>query len=228
MACRIINPKTEFPLAYDGEPFSSYHKKNEFKVGNNHLRCEVIQRARLDPNWVGSRRGNDDPPKTGSWSKNKCEEWLLNNPIKNDEDYQYILDTVTKLIQVVSFSNHKQCTVGTTQIDDLQFKPSTPVSSTLTTLENSPVILKIASPSILSPNNRSTESISSRNKVTSTSKRTGLMDPATFKLVLEHQKEYSLEDKAIQSQDPIMIAGKKEWSTFWTASTKKARKKKKG
>ena len=53
------------------------------------------------------------------------------------------------------------------------------------------------------------------------------MDPATFKLVLEHQKEYSLEDKAIQSRDPIMIAGKKEWSTFWTASTKKARKKKK-
>ena len=52
------------------------------------------------------------------------------------------------------------------------------------------------------------------------------MDPATFKLVLEHQKEYSLEDKVIQSRDPIMIAGKKEWSTFWTASTKKARKKK--
>ena len=53
------------------------------------------------------------------------------------------------------------------------------------------------------------------------------MNPATFKLVLvlEHQKEYSLQDKATQSRDPIMIAGKKEWSTFWTASTKKARKK---
>ena len=69
MAYGIINPKTGLPLAYDGEPFSSYHKKNEFKVGNNHLRCEVIQRARLDPNWVGSRRGNNDPPKSGSWSK---------------------------------------------------------------------------------------------------------------------------------------------------------------
>ena len=45
MAYGIINPKTGLPLAYDGEPFSSYPKKNEFKVGNHHLRCEVIRRA---------------------------------------------------------------------------------------------------------------------------------------------------------------------------------------
>ena len=69
MAYGIINPKTWLQLAYDGEPFSSYHKKNEFKVGNNHLHCEVIQRARLDPNWVGSRRGNDGPPKQGHGQK---------------------------------------------------------------------------------------------------------------------------------------------------------------
>ena len=31
-----------------GEPFTSYHKKNKLKVGNNHLRGEVIRRTCLD------------------------------------------------------------------------------------------------------------------------------------------------------------------------------------
>ena len=53
------------------------------------------------------------------------------------------------------------------------------------------------------------------------------MDPATFKLALEHQKEYSLQDKTILSHDPITIAQKKQWHTFWTSTTKIARKKKK-
>ena len=52
MANGIINPKSGFPFAYDEEPFISYHKKNEFKVGNIHLRCEVVRRARLDPNFI--------------------------------------------------------------------------------------------------------------------------------------------------------------------------------
>ena len=37
------------------------------------------------------------------------------------------------------------------------------------------------------------------------------MDPATFKLVLEHQKEYSVQDKTIRSHDPITIARKKQF-----------------
>ena len=135
MAYGIINPITGLPLAYDGEPFSSYPKRNEFKVGNIHLRCEVIRRARLNPNWVGSRRGNDGLPKTGSWSKNKCEKWLSNNPINNVKDYQYILETVTKLIEVVSLSIPKQYTIDTGQIDNLQFNQNTPVLSTLVTLK---------------------------------------------------------------------------------------------
>ena len=53
------------------------------------------------------------------------------------------------------------------------------------------------------------------------------MDPTTFKLVLEHQKEYSVQDKTILSHDPITIARKKQWNTFWTSTTKIARKKKK-
>ena len=98
MANGIINPKSGFPFAYDEEPFISYHKKNEFKVGNIHLRCEVVRRARLDPNFIGSKRGNSDPPKTASWPRKKCVEWLSNNPINNDKDCQYIVDTVLKLI----------------------------------------------------------------------------------------------------------------------------------
>ena len=72
MANGIINPKSGFPFAYDEDPFISYHKKNEFKVGNIHLRCEVVRRERLDPNFIGSKRGNSDPPKTASWSRKKC------------------------------------------------------------------------------------------------------------------------------------------------------------
>ena len=53
------------------------------------------------------------------------------------------------------------------------------------------------------------------------------MDPATFKLVLEHQKEYSIQDKTSGSCDPVSIARKKQWNTFWTSTTKLARKKKK-
>ena len=85
----------------------------------------------------------------------------------------------------------------------------------------------MTSSSVFLPLNRLTESNSSHNQLTSTPKRTGLMDPATFKLVLEHQKECSLQDKAILSCDRITIAGKKEWNTFWTAATKKVREKSK-
>ena len=53
------------------------------------------------------------------------------------------------------------------------------------------------------------------------------MDPATFKLILEHQKEYSIQDKSIRNGDPITIARKKQYNTFWTSTTKLARKKKK-
>ena len=46
------------------------------------------------------------------------------------------------------------------------------------------------------------------------------MDPAIFKLLLKHQKEYSVQDKTILSHDPITIAQKKQWDTFWTSTTK--------
>ena len=81
MAYRIINPGTGLPFFFDREPFISYHKKSELKVGNNHLRCEVVRRAQLEPNWVGVRWGNNDQPKPMSWSKPKCLEWLSHNPI---------------------------------------------------------------------------------------------------------------------------------------------------
>ena len=67
MANGSINPKSGFPFTYDEDPFISYHKKNEFKVGNIHLRCEVVQRARLGPSFIRSKKGNSDPPKTASW-----------------------------------------------------------------------------------------------------------------------------------------------------------------
>lgn len=67
MAHGIINPTTGFPLLRpDGEPFCSYHKKNEYKVGNTHLISEITRRAKLDPNWVGVRLGNTSLPQLKS------------------------------------------------------------------------------------------------------------------------------------------------------------------
>ena len=37
MVYGMIMPETRFPFSYNGKPFTSYHKKNKFKVGNNHL-----------------------------------------------------------------------------------------------------------------------------------------------------------------------------------------------
>ena len=81
-------------------------------------------------------------------STKKYVEWLTNIPIKNDKDCKYIIDTVIKLIQFVSFSNQEERTVGTAQIDNLQFKPSTPVSYSSSTPDNSPVLLKMAFSSV--------------------------------------------------------------------------------
>ena len=211
MAYGIINPETGFPFAYDEEPFTSYHKKNELKVGNNHLRGEVIQRARLDSNWVGVRWGNNVVPKSGSWSKQKCFEWLSNNPIQNEQDYQYIVDTVIKLINFVSLSNQEQRTSLQNNLSPVQ-------------------AISVNSPaSVVSRPCRLTESSNSRYRVKSSSamKRTGLMDPATFKLVLKHQKEYFVQDKGIQILDPVTITRTKKWNTFWTAATKAKNKQKK-
>ena len=249
MAYGIINPETGFPFSFDREPFISYHKKSELKIGNNHLRCEVVRRARLNPNWVGVRWGNNALPKPLSWSKPKCLEWLMHNPIQNDEDYQYIVDTVFKLIRFVSSSNQKhgslpknlisekETITDTSQIEDLQFNPIAPMSSVITTPGKIPGFPKMGCSDVLSPPSRFNESNSSQNRVKnvtkrtglmvkSVSKRSGLMDPATFKLLLEHQKEYSVPTDEYQSQDPATMAGKKQWNTFWTKCTKKPKKKK--
>ena len=45
MVYGIIMPKTGFLFSYNGEPFTSYHKKNAFKVGSNHLISKVLCRA---------------------------------------------------------------------------------------------------------------------------------------------------------------------------------------
>ena len=51
------------------------------------------------------------------------------------------------------------------------------------------------------------------------------MNPATFKLVLKYQKEYSKQTKDNHKQDRATIQGTKEWYSFWSATTKKVIKK---
>ena len=131
MAHDMINPKTGFPFSLDGEPFSSYHKKNEYKVGNTHLVCEVLRRAQLNPNWVGVRSGNNDEPQPKSWNKTKCLMWLSNNPINNVDDYQYIVDSVTQLIQLVSTANKERPKFDSKQIPRNNPVANSPLSNYL-------------------------------------------------------------------------------------------------
>ena len=56
-------------------------------------------------------------------------------------------------------------------------------------------------------------------------KNTGLMDPGTFKLVIEHQKEYSLPLSNLPP-DKATLNQKKLWDTFWPKLKATSRKKK--
>ena len=214
MAHDVINPQTGFPFSHNSEPFISYYKKNEFKVGNNNLICEVIRRARLDTGWVGGRWGNNDQPQPKSWSKTKCLEWLSNNPIKNDIDYQYIVDTVTKLIQSVCSSNQER--VGfhsTNNLGQDKIALASPLVSLSTIPIDSQCFLMEKKPD------------SDRNRTKIVTKRNGSMDPETFKLLIAHQKEYTLQAKEIQSHDPVTINRKKNGILFGLQLPKRQEKR---
>ena len=123
--------------------------------------------------------------------------------------------------------NELQFQSGNESLFDLQNQPCTPVPLSVSSMTNTPSVLKTAFIPLSGPLSGQPKRSTTSHKETSSSKRTGLMDPATFKLVLEHQKEYSIQDKNSRSCDPITIARKKQWKTFWTSTTKLARKKKK-
>ena len=218
MAQDIINQKTGFPLLpLDGEPFCSFYKKNDYKVGNIHLISEISRRAVLDPNWVGIRCGKNDLPLPKSWSKSKCLMWLSANPILNVDDYQYIVDSITELIQSVSLVNQRRLTYDsnrspkTIEVPDLLVSNDYPLQENLT-WDNFQVLETSNTKSESKPKNSSL-------------KKTGLMDPGTFKLVLEHQKEYSMP-VANLPPDKASLNQKKLWDTFWPKLKATSRKKK--
>ena len=218
MAHDIINPKTGFPLLpLDGEPFCSFHKQNDYKVGNTHLISEIARRAVLDPNWVGIRSGNNDQPLPKSWSKSKCLMWLSANPILNVEDYQYIVDSITKLIQSVSLVNQHRLTYNSNRSPKNTVVPDSLVSNDSQLQEN------------LTRDNFQVVQISKtpygHKQKNSSFKKTGLMDPDTFKLVIEHQKEYSLPLSNLPP-DKATLNQKKLWDTFWPKLKATSRKKK--
>ena len=53
-----------------------------------------------------------------------------------------------------------------------------------------------------------------------------LMDPGTFKLIIDHQKESIAEAKEHQIHDLTTIERKNTWSTFWNQATQKAKRRK--
>ena len=217
MAHEIINPKTGFPLTLDGEPFCSFQKKNEYKVGNTHLISGVSCRARLDPNWVGVISGNNDQPQPKSWNRSKCLMWLSNNPIINVEDRWYIVDSITKLIQSVSSANQQRLTYDCKQPTKNNTVADSPLSNDLNFNENlipdfSHVLQNSKPPNV----HKQDESIP-KNK--------GLMEPGTFKLVIQHQKEYSVLLPNF-TQDKVRLNQKKISDNFLPKLKATLRKKK--
>ena len=120
--------------------------------------------------------------------------WLSNNPVNNIDDYQYIVDSVTQLIQSISSTN-KEClrfdskritknnmVTNSLLSNDLQFNEPCPSNSLL----KSNLVLDFFH--IL----QNSKAPYGHKQGKSLLKKKGLMDPGTFKLVIEYQKEYSL------------------------------------
>jgi hypothetical protein len=65
-----------------------------------------------------------------------------------------------------------------------------------------------------------------KHKHVKTIKSGSLMDPGTFKLIIDHQKEGMAEAKIHQNHDMATINRKNTWSTFWNQATQKAKRRK--
>ena len=206
MAHEIINPKTGFLFTLDGELFSSFHKKNEYKVGNTHLICEVIRRVRLNHNWVGVRSGNNDEPQPKSWNKSKCLMWLSNNPIINVDDRQYIVDSITKFIHSVSSANQQCLMYDMKRTSQNNTVPDSLLSTDL--LQPSNLSLKPNLTPGFSHTLQNSKAPYGHKQVTHFLKNKGLMDPGTFKLIIDYQKEYSLPLQDF-TQDKVRLSQKK-------------------
>ena len=228
MAHGIINPKTGFPLLTpDGEPFCSFHKKNEYKVGNTHFISEITRRAKLDPNWAGVRLGNTSLPQPKSWNRSKCLLWLSNNPILNVEDRCYIVDSMIELIQSVSSCNKEHVKFVSKRLPKNNPNADTPLSNDFCLNEIHPSDSTLQSTSVLDMSSplQVNKAYYGRTQVKVVPKGTGKMDPGTFKLVIEHQKEYSLSLPDC-TQNKVRLGQKKLWDSLWPKLKAESRKKK--
>jgi hypothetical protein len=68
--------------------------------------------------------------------------------------------------------------------------------------------------------------IQKKQKKVKQTKRGSLMDPGSFKLIIDHQKEVVAEAKEHQNHDPATIERKNTWSSFWNQATQKAKRRK--
>ena len=114
--------------------------------------------------------------------------WLSNNPILNVEDHQYIVDSITKLIQSVSSTNKERLKFDSKRIPKHNPVADSPLSNDLrfNVIHLSNSSLKSNLVLNLSPTLQLHKANYGRKKVKSVPKGTVLMDPGTFKLVIEH------------------------------------------
>ena len=142
--------------------------------------------------------------------------WLSNNPIINVDDYQYTVDSVTQLIQSVSTANKERPKFDSKRIPKNNPVADSPLSNDLqfNAIHPSNSSLKSNSVLDLSPMLQLPKANYGRKQVKSFPKGTRLMDPGTFKLVIEHQKEYSLPLPDF-TQNKVRLGQKKLWDNFW-------------
>jgi len=86
---------------YSSEPYTSARKKNLFKPETLHLSSEVKRR------YLRNHKGNGKlkVPKCDNWGKKKLTDWLIDNPITNQDEVSFILERELEFRNAVQASN---------------------------------------------------------------------------------------------------------------------------
>ena len=134
---------------------------------------------------------------------------------------------MTELIQSVSSANKERVKFDSKRIPKHNSIADSPLSNDLCFNAIHPSDLSLQSKSVLdlSPPLQVNKANYSRTQVKIIPKGTGLMDPGTFKSVIEHQKDYSLPLPDC-TQNKVRLGQKKLWDTFWPKLKAESRKKK--
>lgn len=104
----VENDGLKVPLMDLNEsPFKLMKKKKDIKPSLEVLREEVKRRSeRVD-------MSTSNKPKPNGWSAKKCVEWLMTNPVSNEDDVAFLFKRAKAVKQVVENATQKVVTQST-------------------------------------------------------------------------------------------------------------------